>query len=269
MQPPGELIIIHPMAEKTPELKPNLTRGARVEPLAAGGWHLEIPAGLANHYRLAQVDDYRAFSRRKLPWRAPLRLSLQARVSATDLPGTWGFGLWNDPFSLSMGLGGAAQRFPALPEAAWFFFASPPNYLSFRDDLPAQGFLAQTFCSPHIPSPLLALAAPGLGLAVLPGGAQLVRRVLRGLVKQSAALTAGDVTEWHTYTIDWQLDGVIFGVDGRVIHETPLAPQGPLGLVLWIDNQYAALPPKGRLRFGRLAGAGPPPGGGAGRGGGG
>ena len=240
------------MTGTLPDLVPITTRGAQVEASSPGTWRLEIPAGAAKRYRLAQVDDYHQLRRGDFPWQPPLRLSLRARVSAPDLPGTWGFGLWNDPFSLSMGLGGAVQRFPALPNAAWFFFASPPNYLSFRDDLPAQGFLAATFQSAAVPSPLLALAAPGLALAALPGASRLARRVLRRLVRQSAAITPGDVTAWHTYTLDWQPDGVVFALDGQVFHTTPLAPCGPLALVIWIDNQYAALPPKGGLRFGTL-----------------
>ena len=35
-----------------------------------------------------------------------------------------------------------------------------------------------------------------------------------------------------------------------------LAPKGPLGLVIWLDNQYAAWQPDGRLRYGTLE-AGP------------
>ena len=31
-----------------------------------------------------------------------------------------------------------------------------------------------------------------------------------------------------------------------------IAPHGRLSLVIWIDNQYAALPPVGRLRYGTL-----------------
>ena len=151
------------MTDTLPDLIPIHTRAAQVHALAPGAWRLEIPAGAAGRYRLAQVDDYHRLRRRDFPWRPPLRLSLRARASAPDLPGTWGFGLWNDPFSLSMGLGGAAQRFPALPNAAWFFFASPPNYLSFRDDLPAQGFLAATFQAPAIPAPLLGAGCPWPG----------------------------------------------------------------------------------------------------------
>lgn len=240
------------MTGNTLHLASHHTQGSLVSATAPGNWRLEIPAGSARRYRLAQVDDYHQLHRRDFCWQPPLKLSLRARVSAADLPGTWGFGLWNDPFSLSMGLGGAAKRFPALPNAAWFFFASPPNYLSFRDDLPAQGFLAATFQSRLVSPVVLALASPGLGLAAIPTGAQLVRRVLRRLVKQSAALVPGAVTDWHSYTLDWLPDEVAFTLDGQVIHSTPVTPSGPLGLVIWVDNQFAALPPSGRLRFGTL-----------------
>jgi len=245
------------MTAKPPHLTVHQTRTAQVSAPATGAWRLEIPAGPAQRYRLAQLDDYHHLRRESFCWQPPLWFNLQARVSALSLPGTWGFGLWNDPFSLSLGLGGAVQRFPALPNAAWFFFASPPNYLSFRDDLPAQGFLAATFQARCVPPALLALAAPGLGLATFPAGARLVRRALRRLVKQAAALVPGDVTAWHSYTLDWQPDRVNFALDGQHIFSTPVAPRGPLGLVIWIDNQYAALPPGGGLRYGSLGASQP------------
>ena len=78
-------------------------------------------------------------------------ISLQARASHQEIPGTWGFGLWNDPFGMKLGFGGK-HLLPALPNAAWFFFASPPNHLSLRNDLPANGALAATFRSPPIPA---------------------------------------------------------------------------------------------------------------------
>ena len=43
-----------------------------------------------------------------------------------------------------------------------------------------------------------------------------------------------------------------FEVDGHTAFETTVTPYGPLGFVLWIDNQYAALPPDGKLGFGSL-----------------
>ncbi len=62
-----------------------------------------------------------------------------------------------------------------------------------------------------------------------------------------------DPTAWHAYEIDWQLDGVIFRLDGQEMLETKVNPKGPLGLVIWVDNQYASLPPDGRLGYGTLA----------------
>jgi hypothetical protein len=236
-----------------PDLKPNLTRLAQAVKMEDGGWHLEIPAGSKGSYRLAQLDDYRSLARRAFPWNPPLKMSLQARVSAPELPGTWGFGLWNDPFAFSMGLGGMAQRFPALPNAAWFFYASPHNYLSFRNDLPARGFLAATFRSKTIPAPLLALASPILAVTIIPVAAQGVRSLLRQFIRQDATLLHTDVTGWHVYTLDWQADRVRFYLDEENILETNATPCGPLSLVLWIDNQYAALPPRGRLAYGALA----------------
>jgi hypothetical protein len=134
-----------------PQLLPRQTPGSTVEQIQVDSWRLSIPAGPAGRYRLAQLDDYTQLNREDFAWKSPVRLEIQARVSANDLPGTWGFGFWNDPFSTSLGLGGAARRLPALPNCAWFFYASPENYLSLRDDIPAQGLLAATFASPNIP----------------------------------------------------------------------------------------------------------------------
>jgi hypothetical protein len=239
-----------------PPLKVVSTPGSQVSPVGESVWRLEVPAGADRKYRLAQLDDYTGTPRRKLPWRPPLSLSLRARASAEALPGTWGFGLWNDPFSLSLGFGGGTRRFPALPNTAWFFHASPPNFLSLRDDLPAQGFLAATFYSTALPAPILAVCSPGLVLFTIPFVARLLRRLTRRLVQQGAAgIGAGSQfasADWHGYQMAWDQDRVIFSVDGETILNTPISPRGPLALVIWIDNQYAALPTSGRLSFGAL-----------------
>ncbi len=52
-------------------------------------------------------------------------------------------------------------------------------------------------------------------------------------------------------------EGMRFAVDGQTVLETPISPRGPLGLVLWVDNQFAAFRPDGRLAFGTLASEGP------------
>jgi len=177
-------------------------------------------------------------------------LEVRVRVSDADLPGTWGFGLWNDPFTASLGLAGTARRLPALPQAAWFFYASPPNHLALHDTHPAQGLLAATFASRRIPALLLAVALPVVPLLAWPLTARWLRRVARRFVAEDALRLDLDPTDWHSYRLEWRADGVSFVVDGESCFSTPVAPCDPLGLVLWIDNQYAAFPPDGRLRFG-------------------
>jgi hypothetical protein len=61
-----------------------------------------------------------------------------------------------------------------------------------------------------------------------------------------------DPAGWHAYTIEWGARMTAFRVDGDLVLQTPVSPAGPLGLVMWVDNQYAALPPEGRFRYGTL-----------------
>lgn len=244
--------MIDGMYSSTPALKRRQTPGTLVEEIFPGVWHLEISAGPKGQYRLAQLDDYFDLSRAHFPWQPPLSVSLRARASADELPGTWGFGLWNDPFSLSLGMGGGERRFPALPNAAWFFHASPPNHLSFRNDLPGQGFLAATFQSPSLPAALLGMVAP-LGVFLLvPGAAQVGRWLLRHVIHQDTVQVDTDVSNWHYYQLNWETGRVQMRLDGQTVLDTQVSPQGPLGLVIWVDNQYAALPPKGSLAYGSL-----------------
>jgi hypothetical protein len=179
-------------------------------------------------------------------------MKMKARVSAQNLPGTWGFGLWNEPFSFLRSHEGFVPRVPALPEAAWFFYASPQNDLSLRDDMPGNGLLAATFRSRRIPFLLLGLGSPFLALSVIPGAAQIVRRMLRRVIHQDAASINTDVTGWHEYGMEWDKEQVSFKLDGKELYRTKISPFGPLSLVIWIDNEHAALPPKGRLRLGPL-----------------
>ncbi len=234
-----------------PSLTPRYTAGARVE-RREGIWHLSIPAGEANAYRLAQLDDYMGLRRSDFPWRPPLKLRLRARVSAEGIPGTWGFGLWNDPFGFALGFGGSPRRLPTLPQAIWFFHASPPNHLAFRDDIPAQGFFAGVTCSPRLPFPLPALGLPALPLLVLPPTARGIRHILSRIIRQEAIALPTPVKAWHTFTIHWLHEETRFLLDGRIVLKTSLSPPIPLGLVIWIDNQYARFTPEGKFGFGTL-----------------
>jgi hypothetical protein len=148
------------------------------------------------------------------------------------------------------------RSLPAPPNTAWFFFASPPNYLSLRDDLPAQGALAAVFRGRPLPGWLLAAGAAALPLLLL-FSRKRTRRGLRRFIQEDAVelgqtLPGYDPGEWRRYAIEWRADGVRFAVDGQTVLETPLSPLGPLGLVLWVDNQYAAFNPSGDLRYGAL-----------------
>jgi hypothetical protein len=226
--------------------------GGDVQETDPGEWRLSIPAGPAGVYRWAQLDDHLHLSRANFPWHAPLTFKITARISNPTYTGTWGFGFWNDPFSLSFGVSGSARRLPALPNAAWFFHATPPNHLAFRDHLPGSGMLAGTFSSLPIPSPLLAPGAILAPLLVFRSGASLVRRLMRVFVREDSSSPTLDWTAWHEYTIHWKRNGIEFMLDGEICHQTDVVPHPPLGLVIWIDNQYARFAPRERLRTGTL-----------------
>jgi hypothetical protein len=240
-----------PLQAPPTHLRPAHTKGAVVQQ-QDGAWRLEIPAGPKGRYRLAQLDDYDGLPRRDFLWQPPMTLRLRARASSESIPGTWGFGLWNNPFGMAILRGAEMLRLPALPNTAWFFFASAPNYLSLRDDLPAQGGLAAAFSAPRWPGALLALGAPLLPFLFFPPTARLLRRLGRRIVRQDASALWHDVAGWHAYSLEWDVSKVRLRVDDQVFLETALAPKGPLGLVLWVDNQYAALTPEGRVGFGTL-----------------
>ena len=239
------------------KLIPRFTPGAKVEEISSNNrreaYRLSIPAGSADKYRLAQLDDYPQLRRRGFPWRSPVRLSLSARTSNGSIPGTWGFGLWNDPFGLSLGFGGNPLRLPTLPNAVWFFSASKESYLSFGSGLDgtsrpaaANGFLTQTFRSPRF-HPSLILA----GIA-LPFSRKTTRRLFGKVIGEDGSALSVDATQWHRYSLDWRETRVSFEVDDIEVFESHVSPNPPLGLVIWIDNQFAAFTPEGKIGFGVL-----------------
>jgi hypothetical protein len=232
------------------KLIPHSLSGANVEEISSGdqpqAYRLSIPAGKADKYRVAQLDDYTKIARSQFPLRSPIHLSLFALASSNSIPGTWGFGLWNDPFGLSLGFGGNPFRLPILPNAVWFFGASKENHLSFSEDKPAQGFLAQSFRSPKFHHLLMPA-----GLA-FPFSRKLTRRLLGRVIAEDGIRLHVDVTQWHRYSLEWREDRVTFAVDDAQVFESSVSPNPPLGLVIWIDNQFAAFTPEGRIGFGVL-----------------
>lgn len=226
--------------------------GAEIEEMSGERFSLSLPPSPAGAYVLAQLDDYMHLQRAQFLHQVPAAVEMAARVSAPDLPGTWGFGFWNDPFNAGFAAGGMRRILPVLPNAAWFFYGSPPNHLSLRDDLPGDGFQAKIFKSPRIPSVVTLLGLPALPFLLWQTSARILRRLARTLIREEAVVLSHDVTQWHTYRIELSQDGVVFKVDGQTVCSSPIAPRGKLGLVIWMDNQYFKFTPGGKIGFGCL-----------------
>lgn len=263
------LCIIASVAELPNRLRPHLIGGGRLELQPSGPIRLLLPP-TGRGYVDAQLDDYQGLRRSGFRWTPPMSLSLRARASHPAPPGTLGFGLWNDPFGISLGGSGGVRRFPAAPQAVWFFYGSPPNDFDFgsreasraakpdpnrRSEVAVPGgrWRAAVIRSPRLPAWLV---APGAALAFLlsaiPGvrkpAVWAVRKAISGMQRPVAA----PLDQWHHYRIDWRHGQVDFAVDGQPVASSPLAPAGRLGFVAWIDNQYAILSEKPGIRFGVL-----------------
>jgi hypothetical protein len=200
-------------------------------------------------YSDAQLDDYhldtRGFRRRWL-WRPPLKMSVRARASHSELVGTAGFGFWNDPFTLSGGV-------TALPQAVWFFYASPPSNMALATGVPGWGWKA-AIVNTHFPNAILCGVPTAIAVmwARLTGRAGSAARWVQRISGAHEAQLQLDWTAWHTYELDWQRDAAAFAIDGVQILSASNPPRGPLGFVTWVDNQFAVATPRGDFRFGTL-----------------
>lgn len=200
-------------------------------------------------YADAQIDDYGGLRRAAYPWQPGTRLSLRARFSqeADELVGTAGFGFWNAPF------GDPTVPWPALPQAVWFFFGSPPNNLPLANSEPGRGWFASTLDATTWQAVrLLPLALPALLLNQFTG----LRRKIWPWVQKQLQISFQPITEsmtvWHDYQLDWRKSGCDFWLDGRLLHQTPFSPRGSLGFVCWMDNQFMVATANGRFRWGTL-----------------
>jgi hypothetical protein len=208
----------------------------------SGVLHLIVPPTPADRYTDAQISDYVDTNFR---WRPPVRMTVTGRASSTSLVGTAGFGFWNQPFM-------PGQTRLRVPQAIWFFFGAPPNNMALMQGVPGHGWKAATISANRLSFFLLAPLAPiGVLMMRVP---TLYNRLWpigqRAIGVSEKLLDSALLNEMHTYTLDWRKDGATFSIDGNVIHQSPLAPRGPLGFVAWIDNQYAIVTPQGHLGFG-------------------
>ncbi len=65
--------------------------------------------------------------------------------------------------------------------------------------------------------------------------------------------SVADTTAWHAYRIEWGVARARFFVDERCVLDCDTSPKGPLGLVIWLDNQAMVLTPQGEVRHALLA----------------
>jgi hypothetical protein len=91
----------------------------------------------------------------------------------------------------------------------------------------------------------------------LPFSRKATRRMLGRVIEEDGIdLGRGErpftPTNWHGYRLDCREKRVSFEVDNVPVFESPVSPHAPLGVVIWIDNQFAAFTPEGRIGFGVL-----------------
>ena len=209
-------------------------------------------------YTDAQIDDYSKLSRAHFPWRPPLRMQVRARSSlpaatlsssesAAILHGTAGFGFWNYPFSVQGDI-------LMLPEAIWFFYASPLSNMALVPGVPGCGWKAQVVHSMR-PGALAAAVPLAITTAfgLVTGETRPAARWLQRLAGANEALLAVEMTGWHDYVLEWRHKAALFWVDDQLVLRVPNPPIRPLGFVAWLDNQYAIATPRGVLRFGTVA----------------
>lgn len=201
----------------------------------------------ADMYSNAQISDYDAHNP-QFTFKPPLRLTVTGSTSepAARLVGTAGFGFWNHPFS-------PGQRRLRLPRAVWFFFSSQHSDMPLALNGSPNGWKAATFDAANWQFlALLPFALPGFLLMRIPPLYRSLWSVgQRALGVSETVLDANMLTAAHTYRLDWLPDGkASFYVDDEHIFTTDRAPDGPLGFVAWIDNQFAVVKPQGVFRFG-------------------
>lgn len=211
------------------------------------------------HYTDAQIDDYAERTRSTFPWRPPLRMEVRARSSlaaavatstseSTDiLRGTAGFGFWNYPFSIKGDI-------LMLPEAVWFFYASPPSNMALVPGIQGWGWKAQVIHSMRLDA---LFATVPMAMATtwswLTGEIRPAAHWMQRLTGAHEAILPVDMTSWHSYVLEWRSTEALFWVDDKPVLRAPQPPTRPLGFIAWLDNQYAVATPRGILRFGAIS----------------
>lgn len=219
---------------------------------------LSYSAAEEGKYSDAQIDDYTMLAKADYIWRPPLRMKVRARFSnigatskfntnGNHLKGTAGFGFWNKPFTMQ-------GNIFTLPETAWFFYSAPPSNMALVPGVPGYGWKTQTI---HTKRFSAIMHAGPLALSFLygkmTGNFNPANRYLQKFAGVDEYLLNHDMTEWHTYTLEWHKHYTVYWVDGVEIIRSSYSPTASLGFVAWIDNEYAVATTKGELQFGKIS----------------
>jgi len=200
------------------------------------------------NYSNAQLDDYPKISRAEFPNRPPLRLRLRARFhfQGEQPKGTAGFGFWNDPFLMT------EPRPATLPKALWFFYSSKESKLALAQGIANHGWKMAAMDAwrpaflaliPTLPLSLPLMWLPWFQKKLWP----IAQRAMRCHEKE----ISHDLKSWHDYELVWGEQQSEFWIDQELQFSVP-SPKGPLGLVIWMDNQYMQIDPRAVMKHGNL-----------------
>ncbi len=198
-----------------------------------------LPPTPADRYADAQLDDYPHTLPRQFTRQPPQTLVVRVRFSHPSgaLKGTAGFGFWNHPFTRNGDV-------LAPPRNVWFFYNSPESMLRVSSQGAAHGFKASVL-NARLPfsergrfgSAALWLANRALRMPLLARLALALGRRNAGAQEQFLDL---DLTQWHTFALEWGCDEARFFVDEQLVLRATNPPCEPLGFAMWIDNYRAA-----------------------------
>ncbi|MEO0561007.1 MAG: hypothetical protein AAF125_02765 [Chloroflexota bacterium] len=211
-----------------------------------GVHYLRVYDADATAYHDAQLTDYTLPARNFVHGPGTGSVALTAQFDRSNPQGTAGFGLWNHPFSPEM------RGLPRPPQAAWFFYGSPPNDMPLARGVPGYGWKATTISALRAPFwGLLPFAPLGFVLNRIPVMFDLVWPLAQDAIAcRETRLDPAIMTHETRYEIGWERDAVTFTVDGRTVLESHFRLGGAMGFIAWIDNQYAVVTPQGRFGWG-------------------
>jgi hypothetical protein len=226
-------------------MKSRTTPGASIEKTPKG-YLMKIPAGDSSAYRFAQIDDYFGLPRRKFPHHS-LTLSLRARTSSFPSPEHGASGCGTIPSACRLGLGRIV--WPPRPAQRGMVLRGVAGQSSFVQRQTRTGISRAKFPFAKISS---SADTNGFGISLF-------------RAKATRNCWARSSTRTHPLSGWIQLNGMATGwsgvrsrvawyVDDVRVFESPVSPNPPLGLVIWIDNQFAAFTPEGKISFGVLEG---------------